>query len=64
MPREQAIMTAERMANEKLKRIIEREGDANGERLKPEYWQQLFIEAIYILAVEEEIGIKECVVNV
>lgn len=54
----QAISTAEKMAKEKLERIIEREGDANGERRKPDYFMQLFTEAIHILAVEREIGIE------
>lgn len=59
MPKSQAILTAEKMADEKLKRIIEREGDANGARLEPEYWLQLFREAVRTIATEEQFGIKK-----
>ena len=37
---------AKAQAKRKLARIIEREGDANGERLKPYYISQLIYEAI------------------
>ena len=37
---------AENLAKRKLARIIEREGDADGERLKPYYLEQLIAEAI------------------
>lgn len=39
-------------AQEKLKRIIKREGDANGERLKAYYIAQLVVEAIEQSAME------------
>lgn len=37
---------AEKQAKRKLARIIEREGDADGERLKPYYLAQLVAEAV------------------
>lgn len=37
---------AQEQAKRKLARIIEREGDADGERLKPYYLEQLIAEAI------------------
>lgn len=37
---------AEKQAKRKLARIIEREGDADGERLKPYYLAQLIAEAV------------------
>ena len=43
---EDLFPVAENKAKEKLARIIEREGDLNGERRKPEYLAQLFVEAI------------------
>ena len=43
---EDLFLVAEKKAKEKLARIIEREGDLNGERRKPEYLVQLIIEAI------------------
>lgn len=35
------LKEAEKLAKEKLKRIIELEGDSNGERLKPYYLEYL-----------------------
>lgn len=40
------LTVAKATAENKLQRIIEREGDADGERLKPYYLAQLIAEAI------------------
>ena len=48
-----AIEAALPSAQEKLERIIAREGDANGERLKPYYIAQLLVEKIQEAAAEK-----------
>lgn len=45
---------AESRARDKLERIISREGDAGGERLKPEYLDKLISEAENEIKVERE----------
>lgn len=40
------LAVAERQAKRKLSRLIEQEGDANGERLKPYYLEMLVAEAV------------------
>ncbi len=45
-------MTAQKMAEQKLSEIIEREGDANGERSKPYYLAALVNEAQRDLEVQ------------
>ena len=57
-------LVAENKAKEKLARIIEREGDLNGERRKPEYLARLIIETVQELEASEYtinryLGIKE-----
>lgn len=45
-PTEQEIMDAIQPTTDKLQRIIQREGDADGERLKPSYIARLIAETI------------------
>ena len=46
LPDEETLREAEKNARRKLKWIISREGDANGERKKPYYLAQLIAEAV------------------
>ncbi|GHV26782.1 hypothetical protein FACS18948_3110 [Clostridia bacterium] len=47
IPDVEMIGLAFQRAAEKLQWIISREGDANGDRLRPEYMDQLFCEQLY-----------------